>query len=166
MPVQRFRVPQFIDIEDKILGPITVRQFVIILAACFISALGYPFFDFTLFLTWAIFWIVLAAVMAFVKINGMPFHFFLLNIIQTVKNPPIRVWNKNLSNAEIKELLKKSAVVKEEEKIPTKAPLGNSSLSELALIADTGGVYKGETVMDDVLASSKAAKFKNEGKKK
>ena len=33
---EKFVVPQFIDNEDKILGPITVRQFLILLVATFV----------------------------------------------------------------------------------------------------------------------------------
>ena len=29
----QFIVPQFIDVEDKIIGPVTTRQFVVLLAA-------------------------------------------------------------------------------------------------------------------------------------
>lgn len=31
--MQQFLVPQFIDVENKIIGPLTVRQFVIFLIA-------------------------------------------------------------------------------------------------------------------------------------
>jgi len=44
---------------------------------------------------------IFCLVLAFVKVNGVPFHFFLLNVLQTMKRSPIRVWNKNLSDAEI-----------------------------------------------------------------
>ncbi|KKS92044.1 MAG: hypothetical protein UV69_C0039G0006, partial [Parcubacteria group bacterium GW2011_GWE2_43_12] len=33
--MQQFVVPQFIDVEDKIIGPITVRQFIIIMVGGF-----------------------------------------------------------------------------------------------------------------------------------
>lgn len=145
---QKFTVPQFIDIEDKILGPITTRQFIIIIVASMMAFLGYKLFDFGLFIAWAIIWLGGAAIISFVKINGMAFHYFLLNMIQTVKRSPIRVWNKDLSPAQLRALaFRKEEVVKKEE-IPTKAPLSLSSLSELSLIADTGGSYAGENVLD------------------
>ncbi len=40
--MQQFVVPQFIDVEDKILGPLTVRQFLIMLVSCLICFLGFP----------------------------------------------------------------------------------------------------------------------------
>ena len=47
---QQFTVPQFIDVEDQILGPITVRQFVIVLADGIFLAISYKLADLTLFI--------------------------------------------------------------------------------------------------------------------
>ena len=79
---QQFTVPQFLDAEDKIFGPITMRQFIILLAAFLTDAILYKLLPFVAFLAVAIPLIVLAGIIAFVKINGMPFHFFILNLIQ------------------------------------------------------------------------------------
>ncbi|TSC55586.1 MAG: Uncharacterized protein G01um101418_835 [Parcubacteria group bacterium Gr01-1014_18] len=146
--MKRFTVPQFIDVEDKILGPITTRQFVILLAASLVSFVGYKLFDFTLFLIWVVVWMGGGGIISFAKINGMPFHFFLLNMIQTVRRDPIRVWDKRLSDSQVRAILFTKKDVKPLEIIPEKAPLLTSSLSELSLIADTGGQYEGETVME------------------
>ncbi len=146
---QRFTVPQFIDVEDKILGPITVRQFVLMLAAGVLAFIGYKLFDFGLFVIWAAGCFGITGVIAFLKINGMPFHFFLLNMFETLRRAPIRVWNKNLSAAQIKALVASKEEVKEKKEVlPSKAPLSFSSLSELALIADTGGSYEGERILE------------------
>ncbi|MBI4215227.1 MAG: PrgI family protein [Parcubacteria group bacterium] len=146
---QRFTVPQFIDVEDKILGPVTVRQFVILLGAALICFIGYALFTFDLFVVWSLIWIGLCVILAFVRINGMPFHYFLLNMIQTVQRASTRVWNKELSNAQIRALAFKKAEIKKVEEIPVKAPLSFSTLSELSLIADTGGSYAGERVLEE-----------------
>jgi len=139
--MQQFTVPQFIDVEDKIIGPITSRQFVILLAAAIIIAISYKIFDFTLFLTFAIIIFIIAVILGFVKINGRPFHFFLLNIIQTWRRPSIRVWNNRL------------APLIDEERIPTlkfdstrssKEYYKKSKLAELSLVVDTEGEYRGE----------------------
>ena len=81
--MQLFTVPQFIDVEDKIIGPITVRQFIIILAAFLIAVAAYRIFTFTAFLVVALLVFVIAAVFAFYRVNGMPFHFFILNFIKS-----------------------------------------------------------------------------------
>lgn len=133
-------MPQFIDVENKIIGPITTRQFLIILAAGIIAAISYKLFDFSLFITITIAVLGLAAVFAFVRINGRPFHFFVLNVIQTLRRPRLRVWD---SRAIITEMAEKTLIKAEEKPVP-KASYKKSRLAELALIVDTKGHYKGE----------------------
>jgi hypothetical protein len=137
----RFIVPQFIDAEDRIWGPITVRQFIIVLVGAFFIFISYRLSDFSLFLTQTIGIAFLVALFAFVKINGTLFHMFLLNMIQTLKRPKIRIWKKEY--IKISEFTAKGENIKPEPYIP-KAPLSSRKLSELSLVIDTGGVYRGE----------------------
>lgn len=139
--MQQFTVPQFIDVESKIIGPITSRQFLILLGAAVIIGLSYKFFDFTLFLTIGMITFLIAILFAFVKINGRPFHFFVLNLTQTFRRPGTRVWNNRLGFfADAPE----TTFVKPEIKPVVKEPFKKSHLAELALIVDTKGRYKGE----------------------
>ncbi|MDO8260800.1 MAG: PrgI family protein, partial [Candidatus Magasanikbacteria bacterium] len=102
--MQQFTVPQFIDVEDKIIGPITVRQFIIMLTGFVFIGIGYKLFDFSLFLVVGILIFGVSGIFAFLKINGMPFHFFILNFVQTFKKPGLRVWNNRIDYvAEIEE---------------------------------------------------------------
>ena len=138
--MQQFIVPQFIDVEDKIIGPVTTRQFIIMLACFMLIAINYRLFDFSLFLTVSIILVLLFGIIAFITINGRPFHFFILNIIQTLKRPGLRVWN-NIKKIEVEE----EAYIKTdlEDYIPAPPkPLSRSRLSDLSLIVDTGGGYK------------------------
>lgn len=139
--MQQFTVPQFIDVENKIIGPITVRQFMIFLGAAIIIAISYRIFDFTLFVTISVLLVIFAVVFAFVKINSQPFHLFILSLFKTLKRPKTRVWNN------------RSKMVLEQEDIiaPVKQPSAalpkvfqRSRLAELALVVDTKGKYKGE----------------------
>ncbi len=138
--MQQFTVPQFIDVENKIIGPITTRQFLIFLAAAVAIGLFYKVFDFALFLTASIILFIIATVFAFVKVNGRPFHHFVLNIVQTLRRPGLRVWNNRAVPIEKTQALE----VKIEEKSPTKKYYKKSRLAELSLIVDTKGKYKGE----------------------
>jgi len=140
---QQFVVPQFIDSEDKILGPVTARQFVILMIVGFTDFLLFKLLPFVQFLLVAIPLIVLGGILAFVKINGQPFHFFLLNIIQTFRKPALRVWDKSLSTAEVKDYLNQTTPPPPPP-TPRKAPMSSSRLQELSLVVNTGGVYKPE----------------------
>lgn len=141
---QQFVVPQFLDVEAKIIGPITGRQFVIMLVT-----LGSEFIIYSIFLNIAVVIIlglpvlVMGIIFAFAKVNGQPFHFIVLNMVQTLRRPSLRVWDKGLSDAELKQFIKK-----EEEKPPEppkrKAALTSSRLSEVSLVVNTGGVYRPE----------------------
>ncbi len=141
--MQQFVVPQFLDVEDKVIGPITVRQFIILLAAGGLVFVAYKISDFTLFLFWLITIAIFTILFAFIKINGRPVHYLLLNFLQTMKRPRLRVWDKRLSAGELAAHLKVVAV---KPVVPprVKPAVGSSRLVELSLIVDTGGVYEGE----------------------
>ena len=139
--MQQFTVPQFIDVENKIIGPITTRQFLILLAAAVIIGLSYRLFDFSLFILIAFVVLILAGTFAFVKINGRPFHLFMVNIIQTWKRPNLRVWKKVIDETPVSETAPAAPQVP---KYQPKEFYGESRLSQLALVVDTKGKYKGE----------------------
>lgn len=139
--MQQFTVPQFIDVESKIIGPITTRQFLILLGAAILIAASYKLFDFTLFLTVSIGVFLIAVAFSFVKINGRPFHFFVLNATQTFRRPRLRVWNNKITPVQQEE---KIPYVKAEVKAEAKEYYKTSRLAEMALIVDTKGRYKGE----------------------
>lgn len=144
MPLQtQFVVPQFIDVEDKIFGPITARQFVILLAAGLTIFVAYKFADLALF----IFLLALiggtALILAFVKINGQAFHYFVLNIIQTLRRPSLRIWNKVYNKTDLL-LLQEEAKVAVPEIVKHIPKLSYSRIRDLSLVVNTGGYYKPE----------------------
>lgn len=145
MPDQ-FVVPQFLDVEAKIIGPITARQFTILLATLLAEFVLYRIFLSVLpLLACGIPVLATGLVFAFGKVNGQPFHFIVLNMVQTLRKPHIRVWDKSLTDSEIRDRLKKE---KETPPPPPlrKARLEKSRLSELSLIANTGGVYQSDDI--------------------
>lgn len=140
MPDQ-FVVPQFIDAEDKIFGPITARQFVILMVALLIVAALFKLVSFIWFLALSIPLLFGAGVIAFARINGQPFHFFVLNLIQTQRKPSLRVWDKTLTDAQLRAYLKETPPEAPTTLVRKQAP-SSSRLSELSLVVNTGGVYR------------------------
>lgn len=136
-------MPQFIDVEDKIMGPLTTRQFIILLVTAMIIFLTYKLADFTLFVFLGLAELAAAAVIAFVRINGQPFHFFLLNVIQTLAKPKLRIWNKDLTDAELRGIIKTPPPAPAPRKM-LKERVVTRKLSELTLVVNTGGVYNPE----------------------
>ena len=137
---QQFVVPQFLDVESKIIGPITVRQFCILMAVSLFDAILYKIFDFSLYLSITVPLFIAAVVIAFVRINGQPFHYFLINFIQTLRRPARRVWSKHRSDAELRaKILKKSAPPPPMSL--EKPSLSGSRLRDLSLVVNTGGGF-------------------------
>lgn len=145
----QFTVPQFIDIESKIIGPISARQFIILLVAGILIYVNYEIFSpinlwLALFNSVVIF--AFFGTLAFLRISGRPFHYFLLNLFNVLKDPRLRVWSKEFSKVDL--------VFKEEKTlppkvIPKKPPLSLSRLSRLSLIVDTGGAYQEEGIFEN-----------------
>ncbi len=143
--VQQFVIPQFIDNEDHVIGPITTRQFLIMLAAGFLVFVTYKLLYFNYFLALSAVWLIMGVTLAFGRPNGRPFHFFLLNLIQTFRRPALRVWKKRATHEELLQDMKGG---KEDRVVAPvvvrRRSMAVSRLSELSLVVDTGGVYKGE----------------------
>lgn len=122
------------------MGPVTARQFVILLVTAVIAAIIYSLVSFGWFIGLMIPEVGLGLIIAFVKINGQTFHYFMLNFAQTLRKPKLRVWIKDLSDAVLKQYLHHEAppptVV-----IPHKEFVSSGRLNELALVVNTGGMY-------------------------
>ncbi len=141
--MRQFVVPQFISVESKVIGPITVRQFILLMVALLVSVIIYKLVDFLFFLFLTVLDFGVAAVFGFAKVNGRPIHYFLINFIKTSFSPKKKVWCKDFSNEEIKDRIIVKKLKKEGAKLPPPKILERSKLSELALVVDTGGKYRG-----------------------
>ena len=137
----KFIVPQFIDNEDKILGPVTVRQFVLSLAGAFALFLEFRIFTIAVFIPLALITVGIVGAFGFIKVNGQPFHIFFLNFIQTLIRPPVRVWDKNPTDAELRLFVRPQTVPEPETGPVRKERPGSTRLRDLSLTVNTGGVY-------------------------
>lgn len=141
--MDQFVVPQFIDVEDKIFGPVTTRQFLILLTAGLILFIAFKLADMALFIFFLATIGGFALILAFVKINGQSFHYFLLNLFQTLRRPSRRVWYKMNTKEELDQL-RKMEKVELPEKVSVVPNLSYSRLRDLTLAVNTGGYYKPE----------------------
>lgn len=139
----QYMVPQFIDVEDKIFGPITTRQFIIILAGGTLEFVLFKLMTFWSFAFVGLLLLAMTGTLAFMRVNGQPFHFFLLNLVQTLRRPRLKVWDKSLTDGEVREYVREIP-----EKPPPPPPRKEAptatKLQELSLIVNTGGVYRPE----------------------
>lgn len=141
--MEQYVVPQFIDVEDKIFGPVTTRQFLILLVAGLSLFIAYKLADIALFIFLLSLIGGLAILLAFVKINGQAFHYFLLNIVQTLRRPSRRIWQKLYTKGELDEYIKtgKVELVEAVAEVPR---MSYSRIRDLSLVVNTGGYYKPE----------------------
>jgi len=140
--MQQFVVPQFIDVEGKIIGPITTRQFVIILVGAGGMFVLFRLGNLASFAIGSLFIVSLVILFGWAKIGGRAFHHFLKNFIVTIFiRRPLRVWQREDFTLAISTQTKKR--VTDEQEIITQKTI-QTPLKELALIVDTGGVYQAD----------------------
>jgi hypothetical protein len=70
----RFQVPQFIEVEDKIFGPLTLKQFIFVAGGAGLSFLIYVLIDNIIFAAVPIIFIMaISSALAFYRVNNRPF---------------------------------------------------------------------------------------------
>src|SRR3989344_1480039 len=68
-----YQVPQFIEVEDKIVGPLTLRQFIYVAGAVGICVVFFVSLSFVFAFLLSAPIVALATALAFYKVNGKPF---------------------------------------------------------------------------------------------
>ncbi|PIR69584.1 MAG: hypothetical protein COU47_02405 [Candidatus Niyogibacteria bacterium CG10_big_fil_rev_8_21_14_0_10_46_36] len=92
--MRRFQVPQFIEVEDKLFGPLTLKQFIYILggvAITFILWVSLPLFV-TIILGVPI--MAFSLGLAFYKVNGESLITILSHGIQYLSRSRLYIWRK------------------------------------------------------------------------
>jgi hypothetical protein len=95
----RYQVPQFIEIEDKIFGPLTVKQFVYLAGGAALSYLIYYTLNkislpFLLIVVLIIPVAGFAAALAFYKVNGKPFIDVVESAVKYFFGSKLYIWKK------------------------------------------------------------------------
>jgi len=91
----QFRVPQFIEVEDKLFGPFTFKQFIYMLgsgALCFIIWTFIPIKILALVLITPV--AALGIALTFVEYNGKPFLFTLEAAFNYFLSSRLYIWKK------------------------------------------------------------------------
>lgn len=92
----QFKVPQFLDIEDKIFGPFTFRQFAYLAGGgglCFVLYKALP-----LYISFIPILIIagLALALAFYKVNNKPFIFVVESGIKYLLTDKLYIWKRRM----------------------------------------------------------------------
>jgi hypothetical protein len=131
----RFQVPQFIEVEDKIFGPLTIKQFIYLAGG---AGLSFIFFRFIPFLPISILLIViilaLSLGLAFYQVNGKPLLFMLQSAFGYYISDKLYLWKKKDKSPEKAKLLSDTNALKQ---TPIYVPkLSQSKLHDLTWSLD------------------------------
>ncbi len=101
-----FQVPQFIEVEDKIFGPLTFRQFLYVAGGAGLAFIFYALLP-SLFVS-AIpiaISIGLGAALAFIKVNNRPFIYTFESAVKYYLRSKLYIWSKkpNTKTLEMKQ---------------------------------------------------------------
>lgn len=90
----QYKVPQKIDLEDKIIGPLTLKQFIYLLAGGMIDFVIYSTSQ--SFFAWVLIVLVslIALAFTFVQIEDQPFSYLVSSFMSFLLRPKIRLWDK------------------------------------------------------------------------
>jgi hypothetical protein len=91
----QFQVPQFIEVEDKIIGPLTGKQFFYLLGAAAIIFLLRVVFEWWVVIILGGPFAGLAIAMAFLKVNGVPFIKVMNNAVNYFFSNKLYLWKKS-----------------------------------------------------------------------
>lgn len=143
----RFQVPQFIDVEDKIFGPLTLKQFIYLAGGASAALIGVTFLGvfFGLLVSSPI--IMLSAALAFYKVNNRPLINTLESAFKYASKDKLYIWKKT---EKTDEELQKEALGQKTEKFSTLV-VPNLSQSKLKDMNWELDVKKKE---DEILADS------------
>jgi len=136
----QYKVPQDVQREDTIIGPITLKQLAMLGGGGGVAYVIYVSLVKTYY--WQV-WlppvVIVAAItvaFAFLKIHSLPFHKFLMNFIEYNLLPKQRIWIEGIATPFISSLQDKKDKKKQITRKPKKK---QKSLKELTNILDTHG---------------------------
>lgn len=90
----RFQVPQFIEVEDKIFGPLTFKQFIYVAGGVGISVILFVFLPRFLAIIISLPVVLFGAALAFYKVNDKPFIHMVEAFVKYTLTGKLYIWKK------------------------------------------------------------------------
>jgi len=127
----QFQVPQFIEVEDKIFGPFTVKQFIYIAGSAGVVFVIFSIAPFWLTLILGTPIMVAGVGFAFFKVNNRPFIFLLESWFSYLTGSKLYIWKKR------PQVVQKKGIESDEDDADLFVPrLSDSKLKDLAWSLD------------------------------
>jgi hypothetical protein len=91
----RFETPQFIEVEDKIFGPLSWRQFLYVGGGVGMAVVLFFMTPFIIFVIFGVPLALLAGALAFYPVNNRPFSYLLEGIVNYFTNQRLYLWRRS-----------------------------------------------------------------------
>ncbi len=125
----KYQVPQFTDVEDKIIGPFTIKQFLYVVGGAGMAYIAFTYLPIYISIVLMVVIIPFSFALAFYKINNKPFIDFLESAFLFYTKQNLYIWKK-----EQKKIVQTQAPATTAEVFVPK--LSNSKLKELSWSLD------------------------------
>jgi len=147
----QYKVPQDVEAEDKLIGPLSLRQFIYVIIGVVWAGLMFfilrpagnstsPAVNYTIMAILVIPITGFFLLLGFGRRQEQSFEKYFVALVRFYFVPRIRIWDKDISTTElIKEEVKPAEVI-------TEKNIPRSSLEQLALVMDTHGFMKDPTI--------------------
>lgn len=90
----QFEVPQFIDVESKIVGPLTLKQFAFVAIPVLVCFFLFFILNTFLWVVVTVLFVSTGAAFAFIKVNGRPLYTIVLMGITFFWKPKLFLWRR------------------------------------------------------------------------
>ena len=90
----RYQVPQFIEVESKIFGPLTLKQFIYLAGGAGISVVLFSFLPKFLAIIISAPVVIFSMALAFYKVNNRPFIYFVESALKYFIGSKLYIWKK------------------------------------------------------------------------
>ena len=131
----RYQVPQFIEVEDKIFGPFTLKQFIYMAGGLGISFVLYEFLPLWLAAPAIVIILVFSAALAFWKINNKPFIYTVEAAFKYAVASKLYIWKKENRKPSQKSIAEQEQDVKKYASVMV-PKIADSKLKDLAWSLD------------------------------
>ncbi len=129
----QFQVPQFIDVEDKIFGPFTFKQFIYLIGGAGASFALFKLLPIYFSIPLIIPIVALALALTFFKVNNRPFIAIMESAVNYYIGAKLYIWKQKLASKKKEESKKEDDGLSNFNYVPK---LSNSKLKDLSWSLD------------------------------
>ena len=90
----RYQIPQFIEFENKIIGPLTIKQFIYLAGGGGLAFISYTMLPIYVAIIFIAGFVLLGVALAFYKVNNKPFIDFVESAFLYYTKSKLYIWKK------------------------------------------------------------------------